>query len=289
MTSETGPPGGDRLRGKVVVVTGATSGLGRETARVLAADGARVGVVGRNPTATAQTVAEITAAGGDAVALLCDLSSQRQIRKLAGEILNRWDRLDILVNNAGAVNSQREITEDGHELTFAVNHLAPFLLTRLLLDRLQSSAPSRIVNVASNAHFGTKLAFDDLHNERDYRAYSVYKQSKLANVLFTYALNRRIPDGGLTVNALHPGGVRTGFGMRTGGLLRVAMMLSRPLLVSTQKGSETQIYLARSPRVAQVSGKYFVASQAVESSPASYDEVAQRRLWEASMAMTGHG
>jgi NAD(P)-dependent dehydrogenase (short-subunit alcohol dehydrogenase family) len=252
--------------------------------------GATVVLVGRSPERTEASVREIRELSGNSAVegLLADLSSMAEVRRLAEEFRARYSRLDVLVNNAGALFARRERTVDGYERTFALNHLAYFLLTDRLLDLLKASAPSRIVNVSSGAHQGMSLNFDDLQNERRYTmaGLGAYGQSKLANILFTYELARRLAGTGVTANALHPGFVATGFGENNGGWMRPVMKISHWFALRPKKGAETIVYLASSPEVEGVSGQYWEKRRAVRSSRASYDEAAQRRLWEVSAVLT---
>jgi NAD(P)-dependent dehydrogenase (short-subunit alcohol dehydrogenase family) len=213
---------------------------------------------------------------------LADLSQQRQVRELARQFLDRHPRLDVLVNNAGGMWLTRQVTADGLETTFAVNHLAYFLLTQLLLDRLKASAPARIVNVSSDAHRRYDLDLDDLQAERSYGGWRQYCRTKLMNVLFTYQLSPRLEGTGVTVNALHPGWVATGFGGNNGWRGNLLQFAARLLALGPEEGARTTVYLAASPDVASISGRYFVKEKAVRSSPASYDEAAGQRLWELS-------
>ncbi|HLJ97840.1 MAG TPA: SDR family oxidoreductase [Gemmataceae bacterium] len=276
------------LQGKSCLITGATSGIGLVTARELARQGAHVLLVGRNPTKCADTVEQIRAqTGNQAVeALLADLSSQRQIRDLARQVRGRVPRLDVLINNAGGMWLKREVTVDGLEMTFAVNHLAYFLLTHLVLETLRASAPARIVNVASEAHRRARLDFEDLQGERRYRGWRAYCRSKLANLLFTYELARRLAGTGVTANALHPGWVATGFARNNGWRGNLFQLAARYFAISPEKGARTVIYLATAPEVQNVTGQYFVRERPVPSSPASYDEAAARRLWQISLELT---
>ena len=280
------------MRGKTVVVTGATNGIGYVTARELAAQGARVILVARDPRKGARAAARIEeAAGGGAVEFACaDLSSQAEIRRLAAEIADAHDRIDVLINNAGAIFARRRLSADGVEMTFALNHLGYFLLTQLLLDRLRAAPRARIVNVSSTAHRRAPLDFEDLQCERSYRAQIAYGRSKLANLSFTYELARRLDGSPVTVNALHPGFVRTGMGNGNGIPFRVAVRLYQRLggAIDVEAGADTSIFLASAPEVEAVSGRYFVERREVASSDSSYDEDAARRLWEISMAMV-HG
>jgi retinol dehydrogenase 12 len=273
------------MQGKVCMITGATSGIGAVAARELARQAATVVLVGRNPLKCAAAVRQIQAETGNlaVAALVADLSAQQQVRQVAQQFQERYARLDVLVNNAGGLWMKKELTSDGLEMTFAVNHLAYFLLTHLLLDTLKASAPARIINVASRAHQGAVLNFADPMGESRYSGWQAYCQSKLANLLFTYEMARRLADTGVTVNALHPGFVATGFAGNNGWLGRFWQMLTKLSAISPEAGAETILYLAASPEVDNVSGRYFVRKQAVSSSPASYDEAAARRLWQASL------
>jgi NAD(P)-dependent dehydrogenase (short-subunit alcohol dehydrogenase family) len=274
----------------ICLITGATRGIGRITARELARRGMRVVLVGRDAARAQATAAAIAAETGNPAVefLVADLSSQAQVRALADAYRQRHDRLHVLVNNAGAVFARRGITVDGLERTFALNHLAPFLLTNLLLPTLQASGPARIVTVASAAHSGASLDFDDLQHERGrYRSFQVYGQSKLANILFTYELAHRLQGTNVTANALHPGFVASNFGKSEGGIWGPIFTLLRPAMINVERGAETSIYLASSPDVEGVSGQYFVKCKPAHSSRQSYDEAAQHRLWEVSEQLTG--
>lgn len=280
----------ESLRGKVCVVTGATSGIGKATAEALAGMGAELGIVCRDAGRGEELRAALLSSPGRAPVRLfiADLAVQAQIRRAAGEILAAYPRIHILVNNAGLVNLHHSLTEDGIEAVFAVNHLAYFQLTLLLLDRLRESAPARIVNVASHAHkFVSGIAFDDIGQERAYRWTRVYGQSKLANLLFTRELAGRLAGTGVTVNALHPGAVATGLGRNNGALSRLLIGLLSPLFRSPEKGAETSIYLASSPAVEGISGRYFASRREVAPSAAARDDAAARRLWDLSEQLTG--
>ncbi len=278
------------MRNKICIVTGATDGIGKVTARVLVEKGAHVVVVGRNQTKTEKTVAEIKRkTGRDAVDyLLADFSSQADTRQLAAQFLAKYDRLDVLVNNAGAVFVSRRETADHLEATFAVNHLGYFLLTNLLLDIITASSPARIVNVSSDAHEGQELDFADLQIEQGYQGMRAYGRSKLANLYFTYELARRLAGTGVTVNALHPGFVATNIGANNIPVLgKPLKWLINLMAMEVEKGAETSIYLATSPELEGVTGKYFVNCEAIASSTISYDETAARRLWDISEKLTG--
>jgi NAD(P)-dependent dehydrogenase (short-subunit alcohol dehydrogenase family) len=276
------------MAGRTALVTGGTGGIGLATAAGLAGLGARVGIVGRDR-ARAQAAAErIRGAGGEVDVFTADLSAQREVRRLAEEARAAYPRLDVLVNNVGGYWATRHTTEDGLERTFAVNHLAPFLLTQLLLDRLTSSAPARVVTVSSGAQAMGRIDFDDLQGERSYSGQRAYNQSKLANVLFTYELARRLEGSGVTANALHPGVVRTAFGQEDSrGWMRLMLPVLRPFMKSPERGAETSIYLASSPDVEGVSGRYFAGSRPKSSSRASYDTAAAARLWQTSLELVG--
>jgi retinol dehydrogenase 14 len=280
----------DEMRGKTVLITGGTSGIGKATARQLAAKGARVLLVGRNAAKVDATVREIQAAtGNEAVeGLVADLSSQAAIRTLANEVRSRVDRLDVLVNCAGGYWASRHITVDGLELTFALNHLAYFQLTNLLLDLLKKSAPARIVNVSSGAQSMGRINFDDLQGFRRYSGQRAYNQSKLANVLFTYELARRLAGTGVTATVVHPGVTRTNFGQEDESWIR--RLLRRPIqlfLKSPDRGADTVVYLASAPEVEGVTGAYFANRKQKRSSKRSYDRQVAARLWEVSEALVG--
>ena len=277
------------LTGKTILITGATDGIGRETARQLARLGAHIILTGRNPQKAEAAVQELRQSTGNPHIefLIADLSSQRQIRALAETVKGKIPSLYALINNAGAIFMQRQVSEDGIEMTFALNHLGYFSLTLLLLDILKDSAPARIINVSSAAHRGARLNFEDLQNERSYQGWPVYSQSKLANLLFTYELARRLEGSGITVNALHPGFVATRFGRSNGGIFDPLFRLFQFAAISPEEGARTSVYLAASPEVEGVSGKYFEKCKAVPSSPESYDLTSARRLWEVSLQMTG--
>jgi retinol dehydrogenase-12 len=277
------------LQGKICLITGATSGIGKVTARELARKGASLVIVSRNPLRCENTIASIQDETGNSNIeyMVADLSSQDQIRQLARGFMDRYDRLDVLINNAGAIFLSRKESVDGIEMTWALNHLNYFLLTNLLLDILKASAPARIVNVASTAHRGAKINFDDLQGKRHFYGMRAYSQSKLANVLFTYELARRLEGTQVTANALHPGFVASNFAKNNGGLVRLGMGIAKFFAISPEKGAETSIYLASSPDVEGVSGRYFVNKQAARSDPASYNEETARKLWQVSEEMTG--
>jgi NAD(P)-dependent dehydrogenase (short-subunit alcohol dehydrogenase family) len=277
------------MQGKVCMVTGATAGIGMSTAEALAGMGATMVVVGRNREKCESVVARFKRDTGNQEVsyLLADLSSQDQIRSLASEFLEKYSRLDVLVNNAGGIFLLRRKSEDGIEMTFALNHLNYFLLTNLLLDRIKASAPSRIIMVSSNSHRGKHLDFDNLEGKGLENPMTAYGRTKLCNVLFTYELARRLADTGVTVNALHPGFVSTDIAKNNGWLVRLFQPLVMRSALPMEVGAQTSIYLASSLEVEGVTGKYFARKKAIESDPASNDETAAKRLWQVSAEMTG--
>ncbi len=277
------------LTRKVCLITGATAGIGLATAREVARRGFRVVLVGLSEERASEAVRQIAReTGSDSVdVLLADLSVQEEVRRLATTFARCYDRLDVLVNNVGAVFLRRVETADGIERTFALNHLSPFLLTNLLLDRLKASAPARIVNVSSGSHRAARIDFDDLQGRKRYNALAAYGQSKLANVLFTYELARRLAGSGVTANVLHPGVVATTIGHNNGPLVALVMRLIHLRALSPEEGAETSVYLATSPEVEGVSGRYFEQKQPVRSSEASYDVAVARRLWQVSAELCG--
>jgi NAD(P)-dependent dehydrogenase (short-subunit alcohol dehydrogenase family) len=276
------------MNGKTVVVTGASSGIGRATAVALAKQGARLVLAGRTPERCQEALAEVKAAGGeDAVMLQADLSSLAGMRKLAEDVLARCDRLDVLVNNAGITLMKRTTTDDGFETTFAVNHLAYFVVTGLLLPLLRRSTPARIVSVASDMHQFGQIDLDDLQNEKSYRGLRVYGQSKGANILWNLELARRLEGTGVTANCLHPGGVRTNLGRGNSAILDLLQRALTVVMKSPEQGAQTSIWLASSPDVEGVSGRYYASCR--EKRPASWarDPHTARRLWEISEELTG--
>jgi NAD(P)-dependent dehydrogenase (short-subunit alcohol dehydrogenase family) len=276
------------MNGKVCLITGATSGIGKATAMGLANMGANVVMVGRDRGRGEAALAEVKGKSANASVdlMLADLSSQEEIRRLADEFKEAYSRLDVLINNAGVIRSKRITSADGIETTFAVNHLAYFLLTNLLLDVLKASAPSRIVNVASGEQRNGTIDFEDLQGEKGYKAAKAYSQSKLATVLFTYELARRLEGTGVTANCLHPGVVGTNLGSGVSGVFGFVVRAMTPLMKSPEKGAETSIYLASSWEVEGLSGRYFVKKAEARSSDVSYDEKLARRLWEVSAELT---
>jgi NAD(P)-dependent dehydrogenase (short-subunit alcohol dehydrogenase family) len=277
-----------KLTGRTCVVTGATRGIGRATAEGLAGLGAQVVLVCRRRDDGEKVAGEIAARAQTAPDLVsADLSSQASIRQAASQIRERYPRLHVLINNAGVIPQQRETTVDGLEMQLAVNHLAYFLLTNLLLPQLKAGAPSRIINVSSGAHTSVSLDFDDLQAAREYRPKTVYSRSKLANVLFTYELARRLRGTGVTVNCLNPGVVATGMLADYMGVPRTGEAFASSFGATPAEGAQTSIYLASSPEVESVTGKYFEDMRPLASSGASYDEATARRLWQVSEKLTG--
>ncbi len=275
------------MNGKQILITGATNGIGLAAAEALVALGANVAIVGRSETGLRIAAARVKAArkrGATVDTLVADHSSQQAVRKLAGGVLGRYPRLDVLINNAGAMYARRQVTGDGIERTWAVNHLAPFLLTTLLLDRLKESAPARIVTTASAAHQGARIPFTDLNAERSYRGFERYGQTKLANILFTRELARRLEGTGVTATCFHPGLVATGFNRNNGLLMDLGMTILRPVSRSPEKGAETLVWLATSPEAANASGGYFFDREQRAPSAEAQDMDTARRLWEASEA-----
>ena len=279
------------MQGKVCLVTGATNGIGYETALGLARMGAQVALVGRDPGRLAGCADAIRAAvpAAQVATHTADLSSQAAIRTLAAEI--RKERLDVLVNNAGAIFDRRDLTVDGIERTWALDHLGYVLLTLELLDTLKVSAATgakpRIVNVASAAHFRGHVDFDDIEGTRRFGAMRAYSQAKLGNVLFSYALARRLKGSGITVNALHPGVINTGFAKNTGGLFGIGWGLIRPFLATPEAGAATSLHVASAPELDAVTGRYFSRAKPVASSRESRDEAVQERVWDLSLAQVG--
>jgi NAD(P)-dependent dehydrogenase (short-subunit alcohol dehydrogenase family) len=277
------------MEGKTVLVTGGSGGIGFVTARRLAALGARVIIVGRDAERGAAAVATLRAEAPRAQALFfaADLASQAEIRRLAATLREQVDRLDVLINNAGGMFGRRTLSPDGIEMTFALNHLAYVLLSAEVLPLLMKAGSARIVNVASRAHEGVRLAFDNLEGERRYNAWFAYKRSKLANIMFTYELARRLDAARVTVNALHPGFVRTEIGVAGGFLPSWLWRAVSLAAITPEQGAETSVYLAADASVANVTGRYFIKCRPVSSSPQSYDEAASRRLWQLSLARVG--
>jgi len=272
------------MNGKVCLVTGATDGIGKVSARVLAELGAKVIIVGRNPEKSAIVLAELRSISGNENIdlLMADLAVMQEVRDLAEQVISRYDRIDVLLNNAGGYFTKHEITSDGLEMTFALNHMSYFLLTNKLMELLKYSAPARIVNVSSDAHYGVDMEFENLNGEQEYKAWKAYQKSKLANVLFTYELLKKVP-GNITVNCLHPGFVSTNFGHNNGGffgpVLKIAQRISA---IDPEEGAKTSIFLCSAPEVKGVSGKYFYKCQPKTSSRESRNMDTGKRLWQIS-------
>jgi NAD(P)-dependent dehydrogenase (short-subunit alcohol dehydrogenase family) len=275
------------MAGRTVLITGGTGGIGKATALGLATMGAPVAIIGRDRARTDDAVREIRAAGGQADAFVADLSAQAEVRRVADEVLRSLSRLDVLVNNVGGYWSTRHVTADGLERTFALNHLAPFLLTNLLVDRLRQSAAGRVVTVSSNAHARGWMDFADLQKERPYSGSAAYDQSKLANVLFSYELARRLQGTSVTANVLHPGLVSTAFGGEDPGRAqRMLVPLLRPVMKSPRQGAATSIHLASDPGLRHVTGRYFAKCASKRSSKRSYDKPTAEQLWQVSSDLT---
>jgi retinol dehydrogenase 14 len=278
------------MTGKTVLVTGGTFGIGKATATGLAALGARVAITGRDRGRAEAAAVEIqTASGNPAVDVFAaDMAAQSEVRRLAAEVLEAYPKLDVLVNNVGGFWAHRHVTADSLEHTFALNHLAPFLLTNLLADRLKTSAPARIVTVSSGAQAMGRINFDDLQGERRFAGQRAYNQSKLANVMFTYELARRLAGTGVTATVLHPGVVNTAFAAEDSStLFRWTLPLIRPLMKTPAKGAATSIYLASAPEIQGVTGRYYVNRKPKTSNKSSYDTAAAARLWQVSANLVG--
>ncbi len=277
------------MKGKIVLITGGTSGIGKAAALYLAGRDANIIIVGRNRDKTLQVVDELKSISKSEMIdyLIADLSSMESVRKLAEDFKAKYSRLDVLINNAGLIIGERRMTADGYEYTFALDHLSPFLLTGLLLDVIRESQPSRIIMVNSGMHLLGKIRFDDLMLQKAYTANRAYCQAKLANMLFTYELASRLNGKNITVNALNPGAVRTNFGNDLKGLYRSLIILSRPFMRSPEKGAETVVYLASSGEVEGISGRYFMNMKQVKSSKLSYNKDLAKRLWDKSGQLTG--
>ena len=278
------------MAGKVVLVTGGTGGIGKATAIGLAALGARVGITGRDLARAGQVAAEIRSVSGnpDVDGFAADMSSQAEVRRLAAAVLDVYPRLDVLVNNVGGFWAHRHPTADGLEHTFALNHLASFLLTNLLLDRLKQSAPARVVNVSSHVQADGRIDFDDLQGARVYSGQAAYSQSKLANVMFSNELARRLEGTGVTANSLHPGVVRTNFGAEDQAwLFTVVSHVVLPFLKTPAQGAQTSIYLASTPEMDGVTGQFFSNKKVRAANKFAYEPVIMARLWQASADLVG--
>lgn len=274
---------------KVVVITGANSGIGKATALSMAKSGAHTVMVCRNKLKGEMAMKDIIAQSGNPNIdlLFCDFSVQQQIRRLVEEIKYRFDRIDVLINNAGLLTDQHTLTQDGIELTFAVNHLGYFMLTNLLLKMLKDTPHSRIINVSSEAHRYIKMDFDNLQGEKGFKKWGAYGMSKLANIMFTYELARRLKGRSTTtVNCLHPGVVRTNFGKEAGWMLNKAINFAGRFFLTAEQGAQTSIYLATSDEVSETSGQYFIKKKAKKSSKHSYDKKRMQKLWTVSAKLT---
>ena len=272
------------MKGRVCLVTGGNSGIGKATALGLAKLDATVVIVSRDKDKGEAALLEIRTRSGnkDVDAMVCDLSSQDSVRELAHDFRARYKRLHVLINNAGIFLPKRVVTVDGLEATFATNHLGHFLLTNLLLDLLKANAPSRIINITSSAHYNTEMDWDDLQGEKKYSSYHAYSQSKLANVLFTYQLAKTLEVTSVTANCLHPGVVRTGFGKDQGGLMNILVRIGSPFMISPEKSARAAIYLATSPELEKVTGRFYSKGKEAKSSKESYDIDSAQRLWKVS-------
>ena len=276
------------MKDRVCMITGANSGIGRATALELAKMGATLVMVARDQQKGESAMSEIRkATGNDSIdLLLADLSSLQSVRELAQRFQAKYPRLHVLINNAGLFNQRRHVTPDGYEATFTINYLAPFLLTNLLLDELKSSAPSRIVNVSSVGHYNGHIDFEDLNMEKNYGGWRAYQQSKLALVLFTRELAKKLQGTGVTVNSVHPGTVATNIWSRPMGPLGFIMSVPKLFMTSPKKGAETVVYLASSPEAVKTSGEYWDKLKVKKSSEESYNEEVAKRLWEVSAKLT---
>lgn len=276
------------MEGRTVVITGANSGIGREATRALLASGAEVVMVCRNREKAEEARADVTRTSGSdrAHIVLCDLASLADLRRAGAELIERFPKIHVLVNNAGLMNTERHETVDGHEATFAVNHLAPMLLTHLLRDRLVASSPSRVVTLSSGMHWTGSVDLDDLESKRRYAQFPVYAATKLMNLLFARELARRLVGTGVVSNAVHPGLVNTNFGPQK-GIMKLLQPLSRPFGLTAVQGADTLVWLASAPEAAAVTGEYFARRKIALSSPRSKDVELARRLWDVSARLVG--
>ena len=277
------------MKDKICIITGATSGMGLATAAALAGKGTTLGLVCRDRSKGEIVVKEIAekTKNNKIELFIADLSSQAEIRKLANEIKIKFPKIDVLVNNAGGINPKRITSTDGFELTFAVNHLAYFLLTNLLLENLKGAPKARIISVASIASNYGKINFNDLNFRKKYYSFMTYSQSKLANIIFTYELANRLKGTNVTANCLHPGMVKTRFAISMNNYFGLFWKLFNPFLITAEKGAETSIWLASSPEVEGISGKYFKEKKEIKSIKSSYNIEIQQKLWEVSEKLTG--
>jgi retinol dehydrogenase-14 len=273
------------LSGKVIVVTGATSGIGEQAALQLAERGATVVPVGRDAGRLGKVSGELRERGSDAEPVQADFAAQAEVRRAAAELLDRHPRIDVLVNNAGVVSSSRKLSPDGREMTMAINHLAPFLLTNLLLERIKSSAPARVVTTASDAHSSGLLDLDDLDQEKRWSIFRVYGTTKLANILFTRELARRLDGSGVTANCLHPGVIRSRLGR--GGIAGVVWRLGSPFMGSPKKGGARVVHVAADPIGGEVTGQYFDGDQPKQLRGQAVDDQLAADLWERSAELVG--
>jgi retinol dehydrogenase 12 len=277
------------MQGKVVVITGATSGIGSVAAEKLAGMGARIVLVARDRARGEAQLSRLRNVGPGVqhTAYYGDLSRISEMKRVGSEIAQAEPRIDVLINNAGALFGHRKLSEDGLELTFALNHMSYFVLTQVLLDRLRASSPARVINTSSDAHKGAKLDFTDLQSEHGYAGFRVYGRSKLCNILYTRELARRLAGSGVTANCLHPGFVATRFGDQSGGAFSVVVRLAKAFAISPEKGAETLVYLASSDDVANVSGQYFYKCRAVTPTKEAQDDDAAKKLWQESERLAG--
>ncbi len=279
------------MHGKICVITGATSGIGLCTARQLAASGAKLVLIARDPARAERTASELGSLGAQDVSLhYADLSAIAEMKRVATEIAGAYPRIDVLINNAGGIFGERYVTADGLERTFALNHISYFVLANLLRPNLEAAAnengEARVINVASRAHRGEVLDFADLQSEHRYRWFRAYGRSKLANILFTRALAKRLSGSGVTANCLHPGFVATRFGANNSIVLSALVKLAMIVAISPEKGAETIVYLATSPDVAKTSGKYFFRCHPIEPDGPALEDKSAERLWQASVKLT---
>jgi len=277
------------MQGKVIVITGGTSGIGQVAALKLAGMGARIVLVARDPARGAATLTQLREQGPgiEHSVHYADLARLSEMRRVAAEISQGEPRIDVLMNNAGALFGSRRLTEDGLEMTFALNHMSYFVLTHALRGRLLASEPARVVNTSSDAHEGKKLDFGDLQSARGYRGFDVYGRSKLCNILFTRELARRLGGNGVTANCLHPGFVDTRFGDGSGGPLSLGIRIGKLVALSPEKGAETMVYLASSAEAANVTGGYFYKCRPRTPSREAQDDAAAQRLWSESARLAG--
>jgi retinol dehydrogenase 12 len=277
------------MQGKIVVITGATSGIGQLAAEMLAAMGARIVQVARDKVRGEAAMARLRkcAPGVTHNIHYADLARLGEMKRAGAEIARTEPRVDVLINNAGAMFNKRQVTEDGLELTFALNHMAYFVFTHSLRERLVASAPARVINTSSVAHKGATLDFDDLQSEREYGGFKVYSRSKLANILFTRELSRRLTGTGVTANALHPGFVATRFGDQSGGLTALGIRFAKLFAIRPEDGAETLVYLASSSEVAKTTGQYFYKSRPSATAEQAQDDIAAHKLWVESERISG--